>query len=87
MAFTIQNLIIKTIRMPAFLGNRQRLMKEKEMETKLIAKARIHIKRFNEQLNKFLLVVRTLYWPSAKLGSQMVHVAYCPLDFQQPLCK
>ena len=76
-----------TIRIPAFFRNRQRLTKKGEMETKLIAKARIRIERFNEQLKKFLPVVRTMYLSVAQIASQMVYEAYCPLNFQQPLYK
>ena len=74
--------------MLAFLGNRPRLAKEKEMETKLNAKAHIHIERFNEQLKKFFLAVRIISSSLAQIAAQMVvHVAYCLLNFQQPLCK
>ena len=88
--FTVQDLLYEeqaTIRITAFFGNRPRLKEEEEMETKLIAKAHIHIERLNEQLNKFLLVVRKISLSYAQIASQAVYVACCLLNFQQPLCK
>ena len=88
--FTIQDLLYEkqaTIKIPAFLGSRPRLTKEEEIETKRIAKARIHVERFNERLKKFLLVGRTIPLSLTPIASQMVYVACCLVNFQQPLCK
>eukprot|EP00794_Sanderia_malayensis_P010598 gene10598-11719_t len=88
--FTIQDLLYSkqaTIKIPAFLGSRSKLTKEEEIETKRIAKARIHVERFNERLKKFLLVGRTIPLSLTPITSQMVYVASCLVNFQGPLCK
>ena len=50
--FTIQHLLLTkqaTIFIPPFLGKRDAFTKEEVMLTKRIAKARIHVERFNER--------------------------------------
>ena len=87
--FTIQHLLHQkqaTIKIPAFFGNRARLSKEEEMDTKRIAKARIHIERFTECLKKFLLVGKTISLSLAPIASQMVYVTCCLANFQGHLC-
>ena len=52
---TIQHLLLKkqaTIFIPPFLGERDTFTNEEVMLIKRIAKARIHVERFNERLNK-----------------------------------
>ena len=88
--FTIQELLYAkqaTIKIPAFLGKRDKLTKEEEMATRRIAKARIHVERFNERLKKFLLVGRTIPLSLIPIASQLVYVASCLVIFQAPLCK
>ena len=88
--FTIQELLYAkqaTIKIPAFLGKRDKLTKEEEMATRRIAKARIHVERFNERLKKFLLVGRTIPLSLIPIASQLVYVASCLVNFQAPLCK
>ena len=51
--FTIQHLLLSkqaTIFIPPFLGKREKFTKEEVLLTKRIAKARIHVERFNERL-------------------------------------
>ena len=61
--FTVQDLLISrqaTIKIHAFLGKRDSLIGEEEMSTRRIAKARIHVERFNERLKKFRLISRVI---------------------------
>ena len=88
--FRIQDLVHEkqaTIKIPPFLGNRSKLTAEEEIETKRIAKARIHIERFNERLKKFMAIGRTIPLSLTPLASQMVYVAACLVNFQEPLCR
>ena len=57
--FTVQELLLSkqaSIFIPPFLGGRERLTGEEELLTNKIAKARIHVERFNERLKKFRLI-------------------------------
>ena len=50
--FTVQHLLLPkqaTIFIPPFLGKRDKFTKEEIILTKRIAKARIHVERFNER--------------------------------------
>jgi len=68
------------------LGNRGRHAKEEDLDTKRIAKARIHSERFNERLKRFLLVGRAIPLSLAPIASQMVYVACYLANFKGPLC-
>ncbi|XP_012563536.2 uncharacterized protein LOC100198014 [Hydra vulgaris] len=83
--FTIQDLLLPkqaTIYIPAFFGKRKSLTKEE-----LIAKARIHIERFNERLKKFSFINGTIPQKPSPIASQLVYVAACLVNFQDCLCK
>ena len=87
--FTIQDLLNPkhaSIKIPAFLGKRECLTKEEEMDTKRIAKARIHVERFNERLKKFKLIGNLIPLSLSHIASQMVFVACCLVNFQPALC-
>ena len=61
--FTVQDILLAkqaTIYIPPFLGKRETFTKEEVMLTKRIAKARIHVERFNERLKKFRLLDRVI---------------------------
>ena len=88
--FTIQELCHSkqaSVNIPAFIGKRERLAYEDLRLTKRIAKARIHVERFNERLKKFRLVGRTIPLSLKPLASQLVYVACCLVNFQSPLCE
>ena len=88
--FRIQELLYSrqaTIAIPAFLGKRDQLTKEEELTTRRIAKARIHVERFNDRIKKFRLIGRTIPLSLTPLASQLVYVACCLVNFQKPLCK
>ena len=88
--FNVQELLLTkqaTIFIPPFLGNREKFTKEEVVFLKRIAKARIHVERFNERLKKFRLIDQTIPLNLAPVASQMVYVASCLVNFQDNLCK
>ena len=88
--FPIQDLLTPkqaSIIIPAFLGKRNSLPKEEEMGTRRMAKARIHVERFNERLKKFRLIGNVIPLSLRHVASQMVYVASCLVNFQPLLCK
>ena len=87
--FTVQDQLLSrqaTIKIPAFLGKRDNLTKEEGMTTRRIAKARIHVERYNDRLKKFGLLSKTIPLSLSPVASQMVYVACCLVNFQPSLC-
>ena len=88
--FTVRELLNPLqveLKIPAFLKGRKSLSAAEELETRRIAKARIHVERFNERLKQFKLVGRKMPLSIAPLATQMVVVAGCLVNFQDLLCK
>ena len=88
--FTVQDLLLRkqaSIYIPPFLGKRDHFTKEEEIMTKKIARARIHVERFNERLKKFRLIGKILPLTLIPMASQLVYVAACLVNFQPCLCK
>lgn len=88
--FNIQEKLLSkraTIFIPPFLGDRAKFTKEEVIQTKRIAKARIHVERFNERLKKFRLLDRVIPLNLRPLASQLVYVGCCLVNFQDCLCK
>ena len=88
--FTVQDLLLPkqaTIYIPPFLGKRDSFTKEEIIQTKRIAKARIHVERFNERLKTFRLIDRTIPQTLGPIASQLVYAACCLVNFQDCLCK
>ena len=88
--FTVQHLLLRkqaTIYIPPFLGSRAKFTKEEVMMTKRIAKARIHVERFNERLKKFRLLDRIIPLSLIPIASQLVFVGSMLVNFQDCLCK
>ena len=75
-----------TVFIPPFLGKRATFTKEEILLTKRIAKARIHVERFNERLKKFRLLDKTIPLTLVPIASQLVYVAACLVNFQDYLC-
>ena len=76
--FTVQDLVnpLQTyIQIPAFFKARSNLSATEELSTRKIAKARVHVERFNRRLKHFKLVGRTIPLSLAPLATQMVVVA------------
>jgi len=88
--FKVQDLVNPLqaeINLPAFLKGRGSLSVAEELSTRKIAKARVHIERFNQRLKQFRLVGRTIPLSLAPLATQMVVVACALVNFQEVLCK
>ena len=80
--FTVQELLHPLrakLKIPAFLKGRQSLSAAEELETRRIAKARIHIERFNQRLKQFRLIGRKIPLSLSPIATQMVVVG-CALD-------
>ncbi|XP_057305441.1 uncharacterized protein LOC130642372 [Hydractinia symbiolongicarpus] len=76
--FTVQDVLLSkqaTIFIPPFLGKRDSLTKKEIMLTKRIAKAGIHVERFNERLKKFRLTCGTIPLVLSPMASQLVYYA------------
>ena len=87
--FTVQDLLIPlqaSIYIPPFLGKRESFTKEEILLKKRIAKARIHVERFNERLKKFRLLDQTIPLSLKPIISQIVYVASFLVNFQDCLC-
>ena len=87
--FTIQHILLTnqaTIFISLFLGQRDAFIKEEVMLTNRIARARIHVERFNERLKKFRILDCVLPLNLRPIASQMVYVACCLVNFQECLC-
>ena len=54
---------------------------------KRIAKARIHVERYNERLKKFRLIGKIIPLSLGPMASQLVYVAACLVNFQPCLSK
>ena len=88
--FTVQELLNPlqaNVKIPAFFKGRSSLSAAEELLTRKIAKARIHIEHFNEQMKQFRLVGRKIPLTQAPLATQMVVVACGLVNFQDTLCK
>ena len=88
--FTVQDLLNPLqakLTIPAFLKGRKNLSAAEELSTRKIAKARIHIERFNQRVKSFRLLGKTIPLTLAAIATQMVVVACGLVNFQQVLCK
>lgn len=88
--FTVRELLNPLqvgLKIPSFLKGRKSLSAAEELETRRIAKARIHVERFNERLKQFKIVGRKIPLSIAPLATQMVVVAAFLVNFQKVLCK
>ena len=88
--FTVNELLLPkqaSIFIPPFAGGREKFTEKEVLLSKRIAKARIHVERFNERLKKFRLLDQTISLILAPIASQMVYVTCCLVNFQDCLCK
>ncbi|XP_074613320.1 uncharacterized protein LOC141873274 [Acropora palmata] len=88
--FTVEHLVNPLqakIRIPAFLKGRKSFTAHEELESRKIAKPRIHIERFNQRLKQFKLVGRKIPLSLSPLATQLVVVACALVNFQEVLCK
>ena len=88
--FTIEDLLMKrhtTLNIPLFLGKRTKFTAQEELKTRRIAKARIHVERVIERVKKFKLLSGNIPLSIAPITNQLVFVACCLVNFQEPLVK
>jgi hypothetical protein len=88
--FTIEDLLAEkgaTLVIPPFLGSRKMFTEQEMVRTKLIAKARIHVERFNERIKNNRILSGVIPHYLVPLLSQIVFVLCCLANFQEPLAK
>ena len=88
--FTVTDLLNEKqahLNIPAFLKGRTKLTPKEELLTRKIARARIHVERFNERLKKFRLISGRIPLNISHIANQAVFVASCLVNFQAPLAK
>jgi hypothetical protein len=81
-----------TLIIPPFLTTDQKtkekkLSREETVQTKIIARARIHVERFNERLKNFEILAKPVPIALFPLLSQIVFVLCCFVNFDEPLNK
>jgi hypothetical protein len=88
--FTISDLLEKKgarLNMPSFLRGRPCFSLDETQTGKVIAKARIHIERFNQCFKRFEFVSGIVYQKHVPILSQAVYVCCCFANFLPPLAK
>lgn len=86
--FTIEEMVLRkggTLVIPPFLGKKKQFSKEETVQTKLIARARIHIERFNERIKNFKIISGVVPMSVVPLLSQIIFILCCLVNFQEPL--
>ncbi len=86
--FTIEDLVREKgakLIVPPFLKGRKQFTQDEVQETKIIAKARIHIERFNERLKKFKFLQGVVPHYHNPYLSQAVYICSCLVNFSAPL--
>ena len=84
--FTIENLLIEkhaTLVMPPFKGKKAALSIEEEAATRVIARGRIHIERFNERMKTFRFLSGPFPQRKISLLSQACFVIGCLANFSR----
>jgi hypothetical protein len=81
-----------TLIIPPFLttdrvSKEKKLSHEETVQTKIIARARIHVERFNERLKNFEILAKPIPIALFPLLSQIVFVLCCFVNFDEPLNK
>lgn len=87
--FTIQEELAEKgakLIIPPFLHGRKHFSKEEISTAKKIARARIHVERFNQRLKQFKILSGILPLSLIPLLSQIVFICCCFVNFQEPLC-
>ena len=88
--FTIHDLLAKkgaTLVLPPFRRNQAEFTPEQLAMTKIVARARIHIERYNARVKDFRLLDGKIPQTLLPLLSQIVFVVCCLVNFQEPLCE
>ena len=88
--FTIKDLLDPlgvTLKIPPFLNGRDKLTPQEEVETKRIARLRIHVERAIGRVKKFRLLEHVIPLNMRPIVTQMVFVAACLVNYQRPLIR
>jgi hypothetical protein len=72
---------------PPFRQGKEAFSNEELLKTKLIARARVHVERFNERIKNFKLLQGVIPLNLMPLFSQIVYITCCLVLFQEPLVK
>ena len=86
--FTIENLLVErgaTLVIPPFKGKNEALSLEEEAATRVIARARIHIERFNQRMKLFQFLSGPISHKKLNLLSQAIFVIGCLANFSRIL--
>ena len=86
--FTIRDIVYAKqadLNIPPFLHGRATFTAAEEIQTKKIARVRIHVERAIERVKKFRILGRRLPLTLAAILSQLVFVACCLVNFQDNL--
>ena len=88
--FTIEEMVLQKggeLVIPPSLGKKKQFSRDETIQTKVIARARIHIERFNERLKNFRILSGIVPMSLVPLLSQLVFVICCLVNMQEPLVK
>ena len=88
--FDIEDKVVEkgaTLNIPPFLKGKQKFTHSESMKTKVIARARIHVQRFNQRFKRYRILQGIIPQDSREMLSQLVYVACCLCNFDEPLCK
>lgn len=73
------------LNIPPFMKGRDRLSSSEEMETKILAKIRIHVEHVMGRIKQFRLLQKTLPLTLRPLLTQIIFVCACLVNFQEPI--
>ena len=76
-----------SLNIPPFLNGRDKFTPQEEADTKRITKLRIHVEQAIERVKKFLMLQKTIPLSLTPVINQMVFVARCLVNFQEPIVK
>jgi len=88
--FLIEDLVAErgaSLNIPPFLRGRKNFTFSENMKTKVIARARIHVERFNQRFKKFKYLQGVIPRSKTDCLSQAVYVACCLTNYDLPLAK
>ncbi|XP_074651570.1 uncharacterized protein LOC141906226 [Tubulanus polymorphus] len=86
--FIVEDLLMSrqvSFNIPPFLSGREKLTPQEELLTRKIAKARVHVERYNERIKKFRLISGIMPLNMTPLATQAVFVSCFLVNFQEQL--
>jgi hypothetical protein len=88
--FTIEDLCLErgaTLVIPPFLNSKKEFSAEEIARGKLIARARIHVERYNQRIKQYKILKGIIPISLMNLFSQILFVICCLVNFEAPLLK